>query len=63
MGKQQAAGGRGKQGGQRQRPVGVWNRGRGSGPANPIRVRTKRLDEIDGEKRLSVDDRRSNRCQ
>lgn len=31
-------------------PVGVWNRGSGRGPANPIRVRTKRLDEIDGDK-------------
>ena len=29
---------------------GVWNRGAGSGPVNPIRVRTKRLDEIDHEK-------------
>lgn len=29
---------------------GVWNRGSGRGPANPIRVRTKRLDEIDVDK-------------
>jgi hypothetical protein len=33
----------------RARP-GVWNRGLGKGPANPIRVRTKRLDEIDSDK-------------
>jgi hypothetical protein len=32
------------------RPVGVWNRSSSGGPANPIRVRTKRLDEIDGDK-------------
>ena len=31
-------------------PSGVWNRHAGSGPANPIRVRTKRLDEIDSDK-------------
>jgi hypothetical protein len=31
-------------------PPGVWNRGAGSGPANPIRVRTKRLDEIESDK-------------
>jgi len=31
-------------------PPGVWNRGRGGGPSNPIRIRTKRLDEIDGDK-------------
>jgi len=31
-------------------PPGVWNRGRRSGPVNPIRVRTKRLDEIDSDK-------------
>jgi hypothetical protein len=29
---------------------GVWNRNTGSGPANPIRVRTRRLDQIDGDK-------------
>jgi hypothetical protein len=28
----------------------VWSRGTGKGPANPIRVRTKRLDQIDGDK-------------
>jgi hypothetical protein len=28
----------------------VWNRKLGKGPANPIRVRTKRLDEIDSDK-------------
>jgi hypothetical protein len=33
-----------------QQPVGVWNRGLKSGPVNPIRVRTKRLDEISGDK-------------
>ena len=32
------------------RPAGVWNRGSNRGPANPIRVRTKRLDEIDTDK-------------
>ena len=42
---QRNAGGRG-----RKMPVGVWNRGRGSGPGNPIRIRTKRLDEVDGDK-------------
>jgi hypothetical protein len=31
-------------------PPGVWNRGKGKGPVNPIRVRTKRLDQIDGDK-------------
>lgn len=31
-------------------PSGVWNRGTPGGPANPIRVRTKRLDEIDDDK-------------
>lgn len=32
-------------------PVGVWNRGtQKRGPVNPIRVRTKRLDEIQGDK-------------
>ena len=31
-------------------PSGVWNRRTGIGPANPIRVRTKRLDEIDSDK-------------
>jgi hypothetical protein len=31
-------------------PAGVWNRGRGHGPANPIRVRAKRLDEVEGDK-------------
>jgi hypothetical protein len=31
-------------------PPGVWNRGAGKGPVNPIRVRTKRLDQIDGDK-------------
>jgi hypothetical protein len=37
--------------GVRQPKPGVWSRGRGrSGPANPIRVRTKRLDEIDADK-------------
>ena len=29
---------------------GVWNRGKRRGPANPIRIRTKRLDEIDSDK-------------
>ena len=29
---------------------GVWNQGTRRGPANPIRVRTKRLDEIDADK-------------
>jgi hypothetical protein len=33
-----------------QTPPGVWNRGTGSGPSNPIRIRTKRLDEIDSDK-------------
>lgn len=31
-------------------PPGVWNRGSGRGPENPIRIRTKRLDEIDSDK-------------
>lgn len=31
-------------------PAGVWNRGSGRGPANPIRIRTKRLDEINSDK-------------
>jgi len=31
-------------------PPGVWNRGSGRSPANPIRIRTKRLDEIDSDK-------------
>ena len=31
-------------------PPGVWNRGRNGQPSNPIRVRTKRLDEIDSDK-------------
>ena len=31
-------------------PAGVWNRGAGGGPVNPIRVRTKRLDEIESDK-------------
>ncbi len=31
-------------------PPGVWNRGSGRGPANPIRIRTKRLDEINSDK-------------
>jgi hypothetical protein len=31
-------------------PTGVWNRGSKKGPVNPIRVRTKRLDQIDGDK-------------
>jgi hypothetical protein len=33
-----------------QKPIGAWSRSTGRGPANPIRVRTKRLDEIDGDK-------------
>jgi len=37
-------------GGAGKKQAGVWNRGRGNGPANPIRVRTKRLDEIDSDK-------------
>jgi hypothetical protein len=31
-------------------PPGVWSRGSGRGPANPIRIRTKRLDEINSDK-------------
>jgi hypothetical protein len=40
---------RSKGGGRQARP-GVWNRSLGKGPANPIRIRTKRLDEIDQDK-------------
>jgi hypothetical protein len=47
---EEASGKRRKSAGRPQRPIGVWNRGSGSGPANPIRVRTKRLDEVDGDK-------------
>jgi hypothetical protein len=36
-------------GGNRSQP-GVWNRSLGRGPANPIRIRTKRLNEIDSDK-------------
>jgi hypothetical protein len=36
--------------GGKQIPAGVWNRGTKRGPYNPIRVRTKRLDEISGDK-------------
>lgn len=39
-----------KRQGRKQAPPGVWNRGAGSGPVNPIRVRTKRLDQVDGDK-------------
>ncbi len=41
-----------KGGNQKKNPVpkGVWNRGAHGGPANPIRVRTKRLEEIDDDK-------------
>ena len=45
-----ADGKRQRKGGKRQVQPGVWNRGLGKGPANPIRVRTKRLDEIDSDK-------------
>ena len=39
-------------GNEKKRPAsqGVWNRGTGRRPTNPIRVRTKRLDEIDDDK-------------
>lgn len=37
-------------GGNRKAQPGVWNRSLGRGPANPIRIRTKRLDEIDADK-------------
>jgi hypothetical protein len=37
-------------GGKRRSQPGVWNRSLGRGPANPIRIRTKRLDEIDSDK-------------
>jgi hypothetical protein len=39
----------GKEGGDKAKP-GVWNRGSRRGPDNPIRVRTKRLDQIDQDK-------------
>jgi hypothetical protein len=39
-----------KKGGKRQVQPGVWNRDFRRGPTNPIRVRTKRLDEIDSDK-------------
>ena len=45
-----ADGKRQRKGGKRQVQPGVWNRGLGKGPANPIRVRTKRLDQIDSDK-------------
>ncbi len=32
------------------KPPGVWNRAAKKGPTNPIRVRTKRLDQVDGDK-------------
>lgn len=37
-------------GGKHRSQPGVWNRSLGKGPANPIRIRTKRLDEIDSDK-------------
>jgi hypothetical protein len=44
----QLGGGAGR--GRGKTPAGVWNRGTGGGPANPIRIRTKRLDEIQSDK-------------